>query len=481
MLNNLAKTKKPTLKEEAEKALLGQSVVTKYNNKNYKIDAIDYNDSPKGTFVKSDGTEMDYMTYYKRQYGITIKEPTQPMLIHRPKVKGLVEGEVERIIKFVPELCFMTGMTDAMRSDFKIMKELGNYTRLTPPQRQDALNNYLKRATENKEAYANLRNWGLTLQKDTLNLKGRILDPEFIIFGNRYREQVNPKADWGRAATSKPVLTAVPLNKWAIIYVEKNETVVRNFCKIMQQQGPRMGLQIANPKPIKIANDRTESYLKELRSIINPSVQLVMTIFPQMKSDRYSAIKKLCYVEMPVASQVINLKTISNEKRLASVVQKVALQINCKLGGELWGCSTPTKDLMIVGIDVFHDTTKKCGSIAGIVTSLNDATTRYYSGIAEQKPGQEIVNALQTAFIEGLIKYFETNRKWPENIVVFRDGVGDGQLEVTEKQEASMFLRVFEHVRAGSGSSGDSTAGSTTTDADTSRLTARLSELMPKD
>jgi len=54
-------------------------------------------------------------------------------------------------------------------------------------------------------------------------------------------------------------------------------------------------------------------------------------------------------------------------------------------------------------------------------------------------------------------------------------------LEVTEKQEASMFLRVFEHVRAGSGSSGDSTAGSTTTDADTSRLTARLSELMPKD
>ena len=54
-------------------------------------------------------------------------------------------------------------------------------------------------------------------------------------------------------------------------------------------------------------------------------------------------------------------------------------------------------------------------------------------------------------------------------------------MEVTEKQEASMFLRVFEHVRAGSGSNGDSTAGSATTDAETSRLTARLSELMPKD
>ena len=127
----------------------------------------------------------------------------------------------------------------------------------------------------------------------------------------------------------------MPLNKWAVVYLDKNETVVRNFCKMMQQQGPRMGLQIALPKPIKLPNDRTETYLKEIRNIIDPSVQLVMTIFPQMKSDRYAAIKKLCCVEMPVASQVINFKTISNDKRLASVVQKVALQVNCKLGGEV--------------------------------------------------------------------------------------------------------------------------------------------------
>ena len=48
---------------------------------------------------------------------------------------------------------------------------------------------------------------------------------------------------------------------------------------------------------------------------------------------------------MPVASQVINLKTISNEKRLASVVQKVALQINCKLGGEVKTSTTITLEL----------------------------------------------------------------------------------------------------------------------------------------
>lgn len=75
-------------------------------------------------------------------------------------------------------------------------------------------------------------------------------------------------------------------------------------------------------------------------------------------------------------SQVIVLKTISNEKRLSSVAQKVALQINCKLGGELWACQTPFKDLMVVGIDVFHDKSLKSGSIAGVVTSVNDHLSR---------------------------------------------------------------------------------------------------------
>ncbi len=65
-----------------------------------------------------------------------------------------------------------------------------------------------------------------------------------------------------------------------------------------------------------------------------------MTVVPAIKADRYAGIKKLCCIEKPVASQVIVAKTISNEKRLSSVAQKVILQMNCKLGGELWACQS---------------------------------------------------------------------------------------------------------------------------------------------
>ena len=42
-----------------------------------------------------------------------------------------------------------------------------------------------------------------------------------------------------------------------------------------------------------------------------------------------------------LASQVINARTISQPQKLRSVTQKIALQINCKLGGELWALEIP--------------------------------------------------------------------------------------------------------------------------------------------
>lgn len=43
----------------------------------------------------------------------------------------------------VPELCYLTGLTDEMRSDFKVMKDVATYTRVSPNQRQLALNTFI--------------------------------------------------------------------------------------------------------------------------------------------------------------------------------------------------------------------------------------------------------------------------------------------------------------------------------------------------
>ena len=39
-------------------------------------------------------------------------------------------------ISLVPELCYVTGMSEAMRSDFRVMKDVGEHTRLVPQARE---------------------------------------------------------------------------------------------------------------------------------------------------------------------------------------------------------------------------------------------------------------------------------------------------------------------------------------------------------
>ena len=59
---------------------------------------------------------------------------------------------------------------------------------------------------------------------------------------------------------------------------------------------------------------------------------------------------------------------------------KVLLQMNCKLGGELWGCNVPIPGLMVIGMDIYRD---KVGgrSVAGIVATLNGTFGKYWSQV----------------------------------------------------------------------------------------------------
>lgn len=432
-------------KSEVEKALLGSSVLTRYNNTSYKVDDLDWTKSPKDTFTTSRGETISFVEYYKRQYQIEIQDPNQPLLINRPKKKGLAEAEADRIICLVPELCLMTGLSDAMRADFKVMKDVAAITRVSPLYRAQTIDKFIKRIKSNPEAYKLLTDWGLQITDTTVELQARIMDPETLFFGKNRQERIGPRGEWNRAATSS-VLTPVNLTKWAIVFPEKNKAVVQAFCKTMQSMAQRMGITVANPKVVALPDDKTDSYIKQLRSLLGPSVQLVLMVVPQQKSDRYAAIKKLCCIESPVASQVVCLKTISNDKRLQAVSQKIVLQINCKLGGELWACSTPIKKLMVVGIDVFHDRSRSAGSIAGVVSSINDSLSRYYSTVAIQKQGQEIIDALKVSFMQALIRYYESNNALPETIVVFRDGVGDSQMDTVAQYEGNQFVNTFKQL-----------------------------------
>lgn len=94
-----------------------------------------------------------------------------------------------------------------------------------------------------------------------------------------------------------------------------------------------------------------------------------------------------------------------------SVATKVAIQINCKLGGAPWTVQVPMPDLMVIGFDVCHDSIDKSQSYGGLVASLNPTFSRYFSYVSQHKRGEELSNdfafnvASKYLNLEGLINF----------------------------------------------------------------------------
>lgn len=95
--------------------------MTKYgtNSHTYQIEKIDFERSPHSTFKLKDDTEVSFKDYIKQKHNANVMNDAQPLCI----VKSQRTGQE---IVLIPELCYMTGLTDNMRADFNLMKGVNN-------------------------------------------------------------------------------------------------------------------------------------------------------------------------------------------------------------------------------------------------------------------------------------------------------------------------------------------------------------------
>jgi hypothetical protein len=87
------------------------------------------------------------------------------------------------------------------------------------------------------------------------------------------------------------------------------------------------------------------------------------------------------------------------------------------------------KDVMIVGYDTWHDTSKKDVSVGAVVCSFNTAMTRYLSYAMLHKNSEELCTQLKTNLTIAVRRYQVENGVFPKRIIYYRDGVGAGQIK----------------------------------------------------
>ncbi|XP_040113837.1 piwi-like protein 4 [Oryx dammah] len=422
--------------QTCEKQLIGLIVLTRYNNKTYRIDDIDWSVKPTHTFRKRDGTEITYVDYYKQQYDITLSDLNQPVLVSLLKNKKNDNSEAQ-MAHLIPELCFLTGMPGQATSDFQLMKAVAKETRLDPLVRQQHLARLADDFQRNKDARFELETWGLHFGCQ-MSLTGRIAPAEKIIMQDHIC-QPSCAADWSKDIRTCKVLSARSLNKWLVICSNRAESVTENFLNCLRRVGSPMGFNVDHPKIIKV-QENPAAFIHAIQKHVKYEVQLVMCILPSIQTSYYDSIKKYLSSDCPVPSQCVRAQTLNKQGMMLSVTTKIAMQMICKLGGELWAVEIPLKSLMVVGINVCKDAFSQGTMVVGFVASLNPRITRWFSRCILQRTTAHVADCLKVFMTGALNRWYRNNHGLPARIIVYRDGVGDGQLQTLIDYEVPQLL-----------------------------------------
>lgn len=427
--------------------ILGSIVLTTYNNKTYQVGDVDFTVTP-ATVFNWNGVRTSYADYFSQKYKVKIRDMSQPMLVSLRKKCHLWSGE-DYLIYLVPELCCMTGLSEQMRKNFLLMRDLADCTRLVPSQRMDRLQHFNRCLKTNSMIAEELKNWNMQLSEYLLTLSGRILPSENIILGSQVRCGTGKACDWTRELRLHPMLVPQEIDSWAVIMPNRQRRDVQQFISALRAAGCSMELRLSDPAYVEVHDIRIASYVKAVDTVLrscNP--RLIFVVLPNNRLDLYSAIKKKCCVECPVPTQMILNKNLAS-RNVKSIATKVAIQINCKIGGAPWTVDIPLQGLMVVGMDVCNDTTQGT-SISVLVASLNKQMSRYFSAVGIYRTSKELTNELSTNFCRAIHKYREHNQGClPQRIVIYRDGVGEGQIRYVYEHEVGTLKMNLEQMYGG--------------------------------
>ncbi|CAG9322825.1 unnamed protein product [Blepharisma stoltei] len=420
------------LGQALEKSMEGLIVMASYGNYMcYRIEGIDTQENPNSTFQGREGP-VSYKNYYKTHHNVNIKDMRQPLII-------TTINRGQKTIKLIPELCRLTGISDEMRSDFRVMSDIAVYTRLQPQERLTTSQTVANRLG-GREMSAITNKFSLGINPEPITVDAIRLPMEKIKVGGNQSIDLDDKGGFNLKGS---ILTPVNIDTWAVLSTQRDQEDRDKLVKTLQNKARQIGVTMGAPYQL----DYNPKSLPNLVSALNrppggrPAPQIGVILLPGNMRDRYHEIKEASCLTSGIPTQVVMGNSVRNPKRFDSIMSKLVLQIAAKTGSHLWALA-PTENLlmktMVIGIDVFHDTVKKSQSVVGFVASIHPAFTQYYNSVKLQpRSGEEIASSVSGCLREALVAFFENTKRrfMPEHVIVYRDGVADSQIEA---------VRIFE-------------------------------------
>lgn len=327
-----------------------------------------------------------------------------------------------------------------------------------------------------------LKAFGINVGPDMTIVPGRLLPSPAIKYGQGTPE-VDERASWNLRNVKFAV--GGQLDSMAVLLIRDGhqrdefngpadpelQAVLQGFVQMCSKSGVRVGPLASRNWPIREAvlprkspHDPTrEEAINVIRQTIltlpaKPKPSIVLVVLSSGDKHIYSGVKRLCDSYLDVATICVQSAKIRKEKGQVQYFANVALKVNMKLGGVNHRLDPQSvawlakEDTMLVGMDVTHPgpgSVKGTPSIAAVVASIDKNFAQYPATLGIQESRKEMITDLRDMMIERLLLFKATSKVLPARILVYRDGVSEGQFHTVLQEEMPEMRKAFAKVNGG--------------------------------
>ena len=431
------------LQKEIKDELIGRSFKVSYAKRNYVINDILFDRSPKKQTFNYEGSTKNLIQYYEIAHKLKIKDENQPLILVRR-----TDSNGEPIsLYFVPELCSLAGLDDEAVKDGKFMRELAKYTKFEPNDRVSKTNEFIKLLvdpTKDQEHPEKLS------AKEKSELYGIEVKPVKNLFTAYYMKDTKLVGGSNKEVHSNdrtfPVLKKSDMTNWLCFYEKSNYNDAESLYNTLSKASKAFGLKIAEPEWIEMPNkstakdwtDTADDYFGK-----NVKREYDFVVFLLGKNEKiYPQLKRHSLCKNGYVSQVVKARSIQ-KKGAMSVCSKILLQINAKLGGISYKSvvdkTVSERKLMVVGVDSSHIKGKRTG--VAMVATINDSYTDFFNKetiIKEENYKEKLQYCVSTFIEEALTAYNKKNGEMPKGVVIYRQGVSLQQKDYLKTEIAQI-------------------------------------------
>ena len=306
---------------------------------------------------------------------------------------------------------------------------------------------------------ATLSRFGVSIPPNMITVPGRILPAPPV----RYKQEKQAGVRFGSWNMENYRLnTAASLPQWSYLIISMGgsnpynltslQPTITNFTKALQNVGiaaatPQRGMEVAINGPDDPA---LETSLK------NYPFKVLLVVLPKVDTGLYNRIKFIGDVKLGIHTICVVGSKFTKDRN-EQYYANVALKFNLKLGGinqlidnANMGIISEDKT-MVIGIDVTHPSpgsASNAPSVAAVVASVDRWLGQWPADLRIQESRKEMVTELD-GMVASRLNRWKTQGKHaslPENLLIYRDGVSEGQYDTVIATELPLIRKACASV-----------------------------------